>query len=266
MRCAGPCAVGREHEPPAVVLQRAHVVDGARDLAAVPLDLARTDDQRLDAVGSRTGASASSSSGTRVEREARQRPPAQRRAPPRARAPPRTIANDAADRSSGVAAPAAADVHAASRNSCVVATRSCARRRTRSGSTSDEQRVVGHEVEHGDHAVDERGREGLHALDRDALGELVEHVERARELLDAARRRARAPSSVSRISRHGGAHSPCSATSRLRWSATENQRISSTSSPHSSMRSGWSSVGGNTSRIPPRTANSPRRSTMSTRV
>ena len=72
--------------------------------------------------------------------------------------------------------------------------------------------------------------------------------------------------SVSRISRHGGAHTPCSATSRLRWSATENQRISSTSSPQSSTRSGWSSVGGKTSRMPPRTANSPRRSTMSMRV
>ena len=72
--------------------------------------------------------------------------------------------------------------------------------------------------------------------------------------------------SVSRISRHGGAHTPWSATSRLRWSAMENQRISSTSSPHSSTRSGWSSVGGKTSMIPPRTANSPRFSTMSTRV
>ena len=72
--------------------------------------------------------------------------------------------------------------------------------------------------------------------------------------------------SVRSISRHGGAHSPSVATSRLRWSATANQRISSTWSPHSSMRWGWSSVGAKTSRMPPRTANSPRRSTMSTRV
>ncbi|CPU67756.1 Uncharacterised protein [Mycobacteroides abscessus] len=71
---------------------------------------------------------------------------------------------------------------------------------------------------------------------------------------------------MSRISRHGGAHSPCSAISRLRWSATANQRISDTSSPQNSTRSGWSSVGGKMSRMPPRTANSPRRSTMSTRV
>ena len=73
-------------------------------------------------------------------------------------------------------------------------------------------------------------------------------------------------SSVSSSSRHGGAHSPSSATSRLRWSATLNQRTSSTASPQYSTRSGCSSVGGKTSRIPPRTANSPRFSTRSTRV
>ncbi len=73
-------------------------------------------------------------------------------------------------------------------------------------------------------------------------------------------------SSVSNNSRHGGAHRPCSATSRLRWSATLNQRISSTVSPQNSTRTGCSSVGGKTSRMPPRTANSPRRSTKSVRV
>src|SRR5665647_2180635 len=71
---------------------------------------------------------------------------------------------------------------------------------------------------------------------------------------------------VSSTSRHGGAHSPCSATSRLRWSATLNQRISSTVSPQNSTLTGCSSVGGKTSRMPPRTANSPRRSTRSVRT
>ena len=51
-----------------------------------------------------------------------------------------------------------------------------------------------------------------------------------------------------------------------RWSATENIRISDTSSPQNSTRTGCSAVGGKRSRMPPRTANSPRLPTMSTRV
>ena len=83
----------------------------------------------------------------------------------------------------------------------------------------------------------------------------------------SARAAARArTASVRSSSRHGGAHRPCSATSRERWSATLNQRISSTVSPQNSSRSGCSSVGGKTSRMPPRTANSPRRSTRSVRA
>ena len=72
---------------------------------------------------------------------------------------------------------------------------------------------------------------------------------------------------VSSSSRHGGAHSPCSTTPGSdRWSATLKERTSSTVSPHSSTRTGCSSVGGKTSRMPPRTANSPRFSTRSTRA
>jgi hypothetical protein len=90
---------------------------------------------------------------------------------------------------------------------------------------------------------------------------------RRRAAWSAIRRRARSrTASVSSSSRHGGAHNPCSATSSERWSATLNQRISSTVSPQNSTRSGCSSVGGKTSRMPPRTANSPRRSTRSVRV
>ena len=73
---------------------------------------------------------------------------------------------------------------------------------------------------------------------------------------------------VMSTSRHGGAtsRSGWSPVVRVRWSATANQRSSSTSSPKNSMRTGWSSTGEKTSMIPPRTANSPRRVTMSTRA
>ena len=70
---------------------------------------------------------------------------------------------------------------------------------------------------------------------------------------------------VKSSSRTGGANSPSDASSRDRWSATENVRISSTTSPQNSTRRGCSSGGGNTSRMPPRTANCPRRSTKSLR-
>ena len=74
---------------------------------------------------------------------------------------------------------------------------------------------------------------------------------------------------VSRTSRHGGACSTgagCpSSTGCERWSATANGRISSTSSSKNSRRSAVSAVGGKMSMMPPRTAYSPRRDTMSTR-
>ena len=50
-----------------------------------------------------------------------------------------------------------------------------------------------------------------------------------------------------------------------RWSLTANTVSRSTSSPHRSMRTGTSAVEGNTSTIPPRTANSPRCSTWCSR-
>ena len=71
---------------------------------------------------------------------------------------------------------------------------------------------------------------------------------------------------VSSISRQGGAHRPCSAAPAERWSATLKTRTSSTVSPKNSIRSGCSSVGGNTSSSPPRTASSPRLLTISTRA
>ena len=52
---------------------------------------------------------------------------------------------------------------------------------------------------------------------------------------------------------------------RVRWSATEKWRISSSSSPKNSRRTGVVAVGGKTSMMPPRTAYSPRLATRSTR-
>ena len=54
-------------------------------------------------------------------------------------------------------------------------------------------------------------------------------------------------------------------SSMERWSATSNRVSRSTSSPHRSMRTGSSAVEGKTSTIPPRTASSPRCSTMDSR-
>ena len=56
-------------------------------------------------------------------------------------------------------------------------------------------------------AVEQRRGQRLHALDRDALGQLVEHLGELRVLARPARRPAPAPSAVSSSSRHGGAHS-----------------------------------------------------------
>ncbi len=81
---------------------------------------------------------------------------------------------------------------------------------------------------------------------------------------DRAAARART-SGVSKISRHGGAVTDSTASSE-RWSMTPKVRMSVISSPKNSTRTGWSAVGGNTSSNPPRTAISPRFSTMSTRV
>ena len=114
-------------------------------------------------------------------------------------------------------------------------------------------------------AAEQRRGERLHALDRDALGQLVQHLGQLRVLAATARRPGPAPPAVSSSSRHGGAHSR-STCSMVRWSATAKVRISSTSSPQNSTRNGCSSVGGKTSRMPPRTANSPRLVTRSTRA
>ena len=115
------------------------------------------------------------------------------------------------------------------------------------------------------HLVDERGGERLHPLDGDALGELVGDLGELGVLLAelggaaayvvgeqqlAARRR---PEPLDRC------------RSGALVGDARSVRISSISSPKNSTRSGCSSVGGKTSTMPPRTANSPRFSTRSTR-
>ena len=71
--------------------------------------------------------------------------------------------------------------------------------------------------------------------------------------------------SVRSSSRQGWRVAPPS-SSTVRWSATAKEETDSMSSPKKSTRTGRDAVGGKTSRMPPRTANSPRDSTMSTRV
>ena len=88
-------------------------------------------------------------------------------------------------------------------------------------------------------AVDERGSERLHALDGDALGHLLEHAREARELVASSRgarcaHRLGEQQLAARRQRRRAATSPGSD----RWSATENARICSTSSPKNSTRNG----------------------------
>ena len=71
--------------------------------------------------------------------------------------------------------------------------------------------------------------------------------------------------SVRMISRQAVAVTPPT-SSMVRWSATAKVETDSISSPKKSTRTGRARVGGKTSRMPPRTANSPRFSTMSTLV
>jgi hypothetical protein len=115
--------------------------------------------------------------------------------------------------------PAAALAQDASRNSWLVATRSLALRPDPLGVAQDDVGARRQLVDEQHHLVDQRGRERLHALDRGAVGELVEHLDQL-GMLDREQPRPLAHLGVSSSSRHGGAHRPCSAISRLRWSAT----------------------------------------------
>ena len=84
--------------------------------------------------------------------------------------------------------------------------------------------------------------------------------------MESVRARARArTASVSSSSRQAVAVT-APTSSMVRWSATAKEETDSISSPKKSTRTGRARVGGKTSRMPPRTANSPRFSTMSTLV
>ncbi len=171
-------------------------------------------------------------------------------------------------RSTGTALPAVAPTQLASRNSVLVATRSWALVRTRSGSTRTTNDRAGSTSRTDCIPPDPSRSTGMSdSMPSTAMPSASLANMSAKPGSSPASSRARARTvSVRSSSRHGGAQRPCWAISRLRWSATLNQRISSTVSPQNSTRTGCSSVGGKTSRIPPRTANSPRRSTRSVRV
>ena len=84
----------------------------------------------------------------------------------------------------------------------------------------DGHRALGQHVEQQLHVVDQDRGQGLHALDGDALGDLAEQFAQLGVLPRPAAAARSRTSSVSSSSRQGGAHRPCSATSRDRWSAT----------------------------------------------
>ena len=171
--------------------------------------------------------------------------------------------SDAAPRSIGAVPPDAAAAQLASRNSSLVATRSWARVRTRSGSSTSTWLSGGSSSTSSSISSTSAGESDSipsTAIPCASLSVISTSCGCALPS-SAARRRT---SSVSSSSRHGGAQTR-STGSRVRWSATANARISSISSPKNSTRKGCSSVGGKTSTMPPRTANSPRFSTRSTR-
>ncbi len=175
-------------------------------------------------------------------------------------------ASSAACRSSGASLPPEADSHAAVRNSWLVATRSCARARTFSGSSTTVMEPSGsRDMSWTISSASSGASDSMPSTYcPPAIRSRISRPPGSCSLSLAARD---CTDGVMSSSRHGGATitDGCSASVSVRWSATANHRISSSSSPKNSARTGWSSVGGKTSMMPPRTANSPRRVTMSTR-
>ena len=262
---------GDADDPPAVPQPGAHVLDRSRGLAAVRVDLVGGEDLAVTAP-----ASVSMSNETRAPIESRSSGSSVgaaangdrlHQARPLPRACDRTSPSDmyaAAPRSIGASPPPAAAAHDASRNSWLVATRSCARARTRSGSLTTTWVPAG--IRSTSSSISSTRTGASDSMPSTACPSASFSNSSASSGCSFASTAARArTSSVSSSSRHGGAHRPCWAISSERWSATAKYRISSTSSPKKSTRSGCSSVGGKTSMMPPRTANSPRRSTRSTR-
>lgn len=83
----------------------------------------------------------------------------------------------------------------------------------------DGHRALGEHVEQQFHVVDEHRGQRLHAFYGDALGDLVEQLAQFGVLFGEGTR-PRADVLGQQEFTAGGAHRPCSATSRERWSAT----------------------------------------------
>ncbi len=173
--------------------------------------------------------------------------------------------NAAPPRSIGTCAPAAALTHEASRNSWLVRTRSAARVLIRSGSQATTSAPGG----------SESSSSSIRSASSGANASMPSTVMPSAILLSTSPRPGYSEASclarcrtagVSSSSRHGGAQTESADVPSDRWSAARNGLISSISEPKNSTRSGCSSVGGNTSRMPPRTAISPRLVTRSTRA
>ena len=125
-------------------------------------------------------------------------------------------------------------------------------------------RALGQIVDDGHEPIHDGREQGLHALDRDALGHLLEHAGEARQLV----------LELSGTAAHGVGEQQLSAGQQgdLAHLAGQRPLIGDREGAHLvhlvaeeldtvRVRCG----GGKTSRMPPRTANSPRRETMSTR-
>jgi hypothetical protein len=154
--------------------------------------------------------------------------------------------------------------HAAARNS-VRQRRLSARARTRSGATTMTVASSGKNVHERHDAVDENRQQRFHSRHSDALRDGFGKRPQRRN-----RRSANSCCALARTAPRAGFPAPPSVSTDLispsdRWSAIENSRRSSMSSPKKSHRTGCPASGGKTSRIPPRMAISPRRETRSTR-
>ena len=134
----------------------------------------------------------------------------------------RTSASDhrqAAPRSTGAWPPPAVAAQDASRNSRLVATRSAARVRIRSGSQATTMPPDG--MTSISSSMSSTSTGASDSMPSTAMPSAIRLSSSASSGCSSASRAARSRTcGVSSSSRHGGAHSPCSATSRLRWSAT----------------------------------------------
>ena len=139
-----------------------------------------------------------------------------------------------------------------------------ARSRRRRGSNERDERARGQQVGQQVLVGGQPRQPRLHAVEGLAFREPLPLLATPRLRLQQLGARARAPRR-SAAARAPGRTAPRRPSTVERWSATENCDSRSTSSPHRSMRTGWSAVDGYTSTIEPRTATSPRASTWYSR-